>query len=1280
MKHSGTIVRTNPFPGLRPFREDEEYLFFGREKQIDAMVDKLANTHFLAVVGTSGSGKSSLVNCGLRPALRRGLMARAGTAWRMAQFRPGIDPIGAMARALAKDGVLFPKDTAEGLPLAEIIETTLRMSKEGLIDIFEQARLDGGVNLLVVVDQFEELFRYRQLEGAGQEGDQRVSEEAAALVNLLLEVKQHATCPIFVVLTMRSDFLGDCTQFPGLAEAINAGQYLVPRMTRDERRAAIEGPVRVGDAEITPMLLTKLVNDVGDNPDQLSILQHALNRTWARWQDEACKGPLDLADYEAIGTMAHALDQHAEQAYANLGSAGAQKSCEKLFKALTDKATDPRGVRRPTSLRLLCALCDATDAEVIQVVNVFRDPSRSFLMPPASEALGAETMIDISHESLMRIWRRLNVWADEEARSARIYRRLADTAALYATGAASLSRDPELQLALDWRDKNQPNEAWASRYHPGFAAAMGFLAESSEAREAERTERQERRRRELAAEQEKARAQARYARRMHLAAVSSGALALFAVVAACAAGWAFLRESAAQTMAIANESRALTALSRAERIEGHYTEAAKLALAAWPRSAADQRPLLSDTIEALSQALAGLLPVSPPLPHDGKVFRAAFSPDSARVVTASADKTARVWDAATGAPVGKPLRHYGDVVAAAFSPDSARVVTASADKTARVWDAATGAPIGIPLQHDDRVNSVAFSPDGARVVTASNDHTARVWDAATGAPIGGALQHDRRVYTASFSRDGGRVVTASSDNTARVWDAATGAPIGKPLQHDDSVYGAAFSPNGAQVVTASSDDTARVWDAATGAPVGIPMRHKESVNSAAFSPDGVWLVTASDDNTAQVWDAATGAPIGKPFQHEDAVLSATFGPRGSRVVTASADKTARIWNAVPGKELPHKDRVLWSAFSPDGKRVVTASADVTARLWDAATGTPIGAPLQHDGPVYYTTFSPDGARVVTTSQDKTARVWDAATGAPIGKPLRHKGFVYCAAFSPDSARVATASSDNTARVWDAATGAPIGKPLQHEESVNSIAFSPDGARVLTSSDDNTAQVWDAATGAPIGNPLRHADAVRSAAFSPDGARLVTTSDDNTAQVWDAASGAKIGPPLRHKGLVYSASFSPDGARVATASADNTARVWDAATGAPIGKPLHHQGRVRSAAFSPDGGRVVTASDDGTARVWDAATGAPIGRPILHQGAVHSAAFSPDGARVVTASDDKTARVSPTPPIDPNIVATACKTIGGHDIVDLSTRYGIAINDPICQPGTPAPDPSRMIDR
>ena len=355
--------------------------------------------------------------------------------------------------------------------------------------------------------------------------------DAAAFVNLLLEVRERTDLRIFVVLTMRSDFLGDCTQFPGLAEAINAGQYLVPRMTRDERRAAIEGPIHVGGAEVAPVLLTRLVNDVGDNPDQLSILQHALNRTWARWQREGGKGPLELSHYEAIGTMTAALDRHAEKAYAELGSARQQEVCERLFKALTDKATDPRGVRRPTTLGSLCALADATASEVTDVIDAFRKPSRSFLMPPAGDELGPDTVIDISHESLMRVWERLIKWADDEAQSARAYRRLAEAAELHAAGSVNLWRDPELQLALAWRDRD------ATERDMGIALPFRFRRGH---RVPDREQRGARRRaggtgsqrqRERDAEREKVEAQERNARRLFRAAMATGAVAVVAIIA-----------------------------------------------------------------------------------------------------------------------------------------------------------------------------------------------------------------------------------------------------------------------------------------------------------------------------------------------------------------------------------------------------------------------------------------------------------------------------------------------------------------------------------------------------------------------------------------------------------------------------------------------------------------------------------------------------------------------------------------------------------------------------
>ena len=487
----GVIV--NPFPGLRPFKQGEEHYFFGRENQTDTLIDKLVKTRFLAVIGSSGSGKSSLVNCGLLPALHGGLMPTAGTSWRIAHCRPSGMPIRSLANALAHPGTLFDHYDNQAIDLADVLDTTLRMSPDGIRDTFELARPASNVNLLVVVDQFEELFRYAvatSISKSVSKGSAATGHtprtEAAEFIKLLLNARSHANERIYIVLTMRSDFLGDCTQFEGLAEAINEGQYLVPRMTREERRLAIAGPVGVGGAKIDSVLLNRLINDLGDDPDQLSILQHALNRIWARWEelgkaDEA----LGLPHYSAIGSLQLALDQHAEKVYAELTTDRQQLVCEKLFKALTNKATDPRGVRRPTSLAHLSELTQASIDELTAIIGVFRKPSRSFLMPEATQALDPDTIIDISHESLMRMWKRLSRWADQEAESTRVFQRLANTAILHAAGKAGLWRDPDLQLALEWRMRNAPNARWASRIGPGFDQAMSFLDDSRAASDVE---------------------------------------------------------------------------------------------------------------------------------------------------------------------------------------------------------------------------------------------------------------------------------------------------------------------------------------------------------------------------------------------------------------------------------------------------------------------------------------------------------------------------------------------------------------------------------------------------------------------------------------------------------------------------------------------------------------------------------------------------------------------------------------------------------------------------
>lgn len=480
----------NPFPGLRPFEAEEDHLFFGRETRVDDLLRRLRFNRFLAIVGTSGCGKSSLIRCGLVPALHGGQMVKAGSSWRIAIMRPGGHPFKELASALAGPDVLDMPASPMNVPGAALVEVALRRGARGLVDAVRQARLPSSENLLVVVDQFEELFRFQKTRGSDGHGD------AVSFVKLLLEASQQADVPVYIVTTMRSDFIGDCMEYPGLPEALNNGQYLVPRMTRDELRAAITGPVAVAGAGIAPRLVQRLLNDMGSDQDQLPVLQHALMRTWDHWAGQPePRGPIDLDDYEEVGGLREALSRHAEEAFAEAHPDRQQQLVAQMFRALSDIVDDPRGGRRPCTVAEIAATAGASEEEVAKAVELFRRPGRSFLMPPAGVPLTSGTIVDLSHESLMRCWTRLREWVEDERAAATVYLRLTRAAQWYDDGTAGLWRDPELGLGLKWRVERHPTEAWARRYDESFARAMRFLEESERERVREATERRAERRR-----------------------------------------------------------------------------------------------------------------------------------------------------------------------------------------------------------------------------------------------------------------------------------------------------------------------------------------------------------------------------------------------------------------------------------------------------------------------------------------------------------------------------------------------------------------------------------------------------------------------------------------------------------------------------------------------------------------------------------------------------------------------------------------------------------------
>ena len=479
---------TIPYPGLRPFRYDESDIFFGRETQTDQLLSRLAHNRFLAVTGPSGCGKSSLVKAGMIPALRAGFMVEAGSRWRICELRPGDRPLGRLARALALPDILGDDRTDDGS--VALIQATLRRGPLGLIEIVRGAEALKGATLLVMIDQFEEVFRYRERIAA---------DEADAFVALLLASAGQSEVPIYVVITMRSDYLGECAMFHGLPEAVSDSQYLTPRLSREDLELAIAGPARVFGGRVEPRLLNRLINDFGTDPDQLPLLQHALAGLWSRCTASAKPPVLTVAEYQAIGGLAAALSNHGDEILAEL-TPEQQRIAEIMFRRLSGTEDGKRDVRAPARVDEIAKVAHVDPGEVITVADVFRRGDRCFLAVPEGP-LDKHTLLDLSHESLIRQWRRLAGWVADEAKSAEMYRRLRDWALRWESGNAELWRGPDLASAVAWRQREAPSEAWAARYgdRGQFHLAMEFLDASEEAQRgavaAEETKRQQQLRR-----------------------------------------------------------------------------------------------------------------------------------------------------------------------------------------------------------------------------------------------------------------------------------------------------------------------------------------------------------------------------------------------------------------------------------------------------------------------------------------------------------------------------------------------------------------------------------------------------------------------------------------------------------------------------------------------------------------------------------------------------------------------------------------------------------------
>ena len=465
----------NPFPGLREFNEDEGHLFFGREKQIDELLKKLRTSRFIAVLGESGTGKSSLIKAGIIPSLYSGFMTDKSAEWRVFHIRPGSDPIKNLTDVLNSPDLMYER-SADPEILKSITETTLQKSDQGIVESLKQTNLKEKENFLLIVDQFEELFSCKE-----QEDGEVSCRSSAIFVNLLLNAISQKTFPVYIIITLRSDMLGKCSEFQGLPEAINQAQYLMPNLLREENKRAISGPLAVSQIKITRRLENQLLDNLTNTKDQLPLLQFTLKRACELWRkNNRDNTPLDIEHYKEIGGMEDAINQYAESIYTRIEDMKSLRIADTVFTMVTEQNEEQNNVRRPTKLKELAKIADASSEQVIEVINKFREPGFELIHPPANIPLTEDTVIDICHESLMRQWRRFSILIEEEQESAKLYKRLAESARLYQQGKSELWKDPDLMLARSWYLGNKPNAEWAKRYDPSFERAITFLKASED--------------------------------------------------------------------------------------------------------------------------------------------------------------------------------------------------------------------------------------------------------------------------------------------------------------------------------------------------------------------------------------------------------------------------------------------------------------------------------------------------------------------------------------------------------------------------------------------------------------------------------------------------------------------------------------------------------------------------------------------------------------------------------------------------------------------------------
>jgi WD40 repeat protein len=1185
-----------PYKGLDVFEEEDAELFFGRERLVEDLVNRVKESRTVFITGPSGSGKSSLVRAGLIHALKNGAIKNS-ERWLYETMKPGREPIKDLALAFSR------------LKSPELSNYFLAHKNESnILNECAESVLSGRKDqrFVLFIDQFEETFT--QING---------EEERIAFINMLAHAGTVENGRVIVLFAMRSDFVSNCATYPSLNEMLSQEFRQIGAMQPEELVSAIALPARHVGLPIEDELIARIINDMKGEPGALPLMQFALKDLFDSQQEKGGVIALTLEDYLKHGGIHKSLERHADASLAKLNHSE-QELARNIFSGLIEIGRGTQDTKR-TALFDELVPANTKPEEVGNIVQKLAD-ARLII---TDEQAGKDT-VTISHEKLIEAWPWLKRLVNENRGVIALQNEIASDAKEWeehGQDTSYLYRGSRLESA---------REKIASKMIILSELALLFIETGTKEYSNE-----------LEVVKKRATQLQRQARNLAVALV-------FTLITVTVAIYFGVQSRQQARISLAHQMAAQSQTINATR-NSRQMQAVLLALHSMQ---------ISPSSEA-AQVLLSNLAASPiaRTTHNELVVSVAFSPDGKFVVSGSWNGTAQVWEAATGKIISRMLvesnsswsDHFSAV---SFSPDGKYVVSVSLcegtdnignclKSTTRVFDTLTGVEIS-HMTHNDEIRAVAFSPNGIYVATGSLDKTARVWDPATGKEIN-LFTHEHTVRAVVFSPDSNYLMTidydnAGSDKTVHIWDIETGKKISH-IVNDTKVLSIAISPDGKYAVSGSWGGTARVWEMATGKEIlKLTKDNSYAFNTVAFSPNGKYMLS-SGDNKVILWDAATGKEL-SIMTHENEINSVAFSPDSKFVVSGSYDYTARVWDALTGKEISrmtHDNVVNSVAFSPDSKFVISGSDDGTARVWE----------VKNNGPITYS--FPDDSNSVSPKYlfsnsngnewQEPALILDAEKTNKIYKVFGKYQDTVIWLYELSKNReylVMIPDPGNIAHVWDIESTTEVAT-FHFNGRVSSATFSPDGKYlVLGSDEDSTAHLWEVKTGKEVFQLITHKDnsensGIQSLDYSQDGKYIVSATID-VAKVWDAVTGHEIAsmtPPSYFGSGIVGVAFSPDGKYVLGKDLMTDVMIWEVKTGTEITHisiESNIWGSASSLVFSPDSKFFVLGTPiDKTARVYNLITGEEISR-MTHDDEVISVALSPNSEYIVSTSNDGAARV------------------------------------------------------